>query len=138
MSFHRNAKLGLAGRHALRDIDLGAEAAYLIADFPLTQEVLELQESRSISFLDENLDRAEAFVLRELRMNCCLLVPIVVDGRTWGLVEVYDMRLRRFGDDASAAVGFLSAIAARRLEAVGVTRQESRRRLPLFRLPATG
>lgn len=127
-----------AARHALRDIDLGAEAAYLIADFPLTQEVLELQESRSISFLDENLDRAEAFVLRELRMNCCLLVPIVVDGRTWGLVEVYDMRLRRFGDDASAAVGFLSAIAARRLEAVGVTRQESRRRLPLFRLPAAG
>ncbi len=124
-------------RHSLRDIDLGDEVAYLIADFPLTKTVLETRESRSISFLDEDLDQAEAFVLRELRMNCCLLVPLVVDGESWGLVEVYDMRLRRFADDAAAAIEFLTALTAFRLEELGAVEQP-RRRLPLFRLPATG
>jgi diguanylate cyclase (GGDEF)-like protein len=124
-------------RHSLRDIELGDEVAYLIAEFPLTKTVLDTKESRSISFLDEDLDQAEAFVLRELRMNCCLLVPIVVDGEAWGLVEVYDMRLRRFADDAAAAIEFLTALTALRLEELGALEQP-RRRLPLFRLPATG
>ncbi len=124
-------------RHSLRDIDLGDEVAYLIADFPLTRTVLDSRESKSISFLDEDLDQAEAFVLRELRMNCCLLVPLVVDGDSWGLVEVYDMRLRRFADDAAAAIEFLTALTALRLEELGALEQP-RRRLPLFRLPATG
>ena len=51
-------------KHALRNIDLGEDTAYLIADFPVTQEVLETMTARTISFLDEDLDRAEAFVLR--------------------------------------------------------------------------
>ena len=90
----------------MRDIDLGEDTAYLISDFPVTKEVLEKMTVRSISFLDDDLDRAEAFVLRELRMNCALLLPLVVDGRSWGLVEVYDMRLRRFTreDEASRLV----------------------------------
>lgn len=126
-----------AARHSLRDIDLGDEAAYLIDEFPLTKALLDSKLPRSISFLDEDLDQAEAFVLRELRMNCCLLVPIVVHDESWGLVEVYDMRLRRFADDASAAVEFLTALTASRLEDIDVVEQP-RRRLPLFRLPATG
>jgi transcriptional regulator with GAF, ATPase, and Fis domain len=123
--------------HALRHVDLGEDTAYLIDDFPVTREVLDRAEPRSISFLDEDLDQAEAFVLRELRMNACLLVPIVLDGVSWGLVEVYDMRLRRFGDDSSAAVGFLTTVAASRLDALGELEQP-RRRLPLFRLPSAG
>ena len=90
-------------RHALRDIDLGAEGAYLIDDFPITKEVLDSGESKAISFLDDDLDRGEAFVLRELRMNCCLLIALPVRGVSWGLVEVYDMRMRRFEPEQQAA-----------------------------------
>ena len=120
--------------HSLRDIDLDANNAYLIDDFPLTKHVLESKESRSISFLDDDLDPAEAFVMRNLRMNCVLLVPLVVDGRSWGLIELYDMRLRRFTREQQAVSEFLVGIAARRIEALGA-RPPTRRLLPLYRLP---
>jgi diguanylate cyclase (GGDEF)-like protein len=120
--------------HSLRDVSLGAEVAYLLDDFPLTKEVVLSGASRAISFLDEDIDRAEAFVLRELEMSCCLLVPIQVGGAPWGLVEVYDQRHRRFTQTEQAVAEFLAGHASRRIEALGegVSR---RRRLPLFRLP---
>jgi GAF domain-containing protein len=96
--------------------------------------VLESKEARSISFLDDDLDPAEAFVMRNLRMNCVLLLPLVVDDRSWGLIELYDMRLRRFTREQQAVSEFLVAIAARRIEALGA-RPPTRRLLPLYRLP---
>ena len=74
-------------KHTLRDVDLGEDNTYLIADYPVTQEVLETHVVRSISFLDDDIDSAEAFVLREVQMNAVMLVPLVVRGRAWGLVE---------------------------------------------------
>jgi diguanylate cyclase (GGDEF)-like protein len=124
-------------RHALRDVDLGDEVAYLIDDFPVTKDVLESGHARAISFLDEDLDRGEAFVLRELQMNCCLLLPLRVDDRSWGLVEVYDMRMRRFEGEERAIAEFLVGIAGKRLEALDET-IAARRRLPMFRLPWAG
>ncbi len=121
-------------QHALRDVDLGEDNAYLIADFPVTQKVLETLTSRSISFLDDDLDGAEAFVLRELQMNSALLVPIVVHGKAWGLVEIYDMRLRRYDADETAVACFLVDQAARCVEALGET-SAGRRLLPVFRMP---
>jgi len=122
--------------HALREIDLGTEAAYLIDDFPITKDVLTTGRSRSISFLDEDLDRGEAFVLRELRMNCCLLVAIRAGDRAWGLAEVYDMRLRRYEADEQAAAEFLAGHAGRRLAALGGAISR-RRRMPVFRVPSS-
>jgi diguanylate cyclase (GGDEF)-like protein len=127
-------RLADAVRHSMRDIDLGEDTAYLISDFPVTQEVLEKISVKSISFLDDDLDRAEAFVLRELRMNCALLLPLVVHGRSWGLVEIYDMRLRRFSREDEAVAWFLVGQAGRRIESLGEV-SGSKRRLPLFRLP---
>jgi diguanylate cyclase len=121
-------------KHALRDVDLGEDVAYVIAEFPVTQDVLETLTTRSISFLDEDLDGAEAFVLRELQMSSALLVPIVVQGRAWGLVEIYDMRLRRFDEDEQAMATFLTGQAARRIESLGST-HGARRLLPVFRMP---
>jgi len=120
--------------HSLRDVDLNPNNAYLIDDFPLTKLVLESKETRSISFLDDDLDPAEAFVMRDLRMNCVLLLPLVVDDRSWGLIELYDMRLRRFTREQQAVSEFLVGIAARRIEALGA-RPPTRRLLPLYRLP---
>ncbi len=120
--------------HSLRDIWLGDQVAYLLEEFPLTKVVVESGQSQAISFLDEEVDRAEAFVLRELDMTCCLLVPIHVGGKPWGLVEVYDQRHRRFSQTEQAVADFLAAHAARRIELLA-DHEPGRRRLPLFRLP---
>ncbi len=128
------AQLTDTTQHALRDVDLGGQKAYVIADFPVTQEVLETLTARSISFLDDDLDGAEAFVLRELQMNSALLVPVVVRGKAWGLVEIYDMRLRRFDADETAVACFLVGQAARCIEALDAA-SVGRRLLPAFRMP---
>lgn len=120
--------------HSLRDVSLGPQASYRIADFPVTAEVLESGEPRSMSLLDENIDPAEAFILRELSMNALLMLPLRVDGRPWGLVEVYEMRLRRFTEDDVAVARFLVEAAERRLAQLGRGRP-SGSRPPLFELP---
>ena len=122
--------------HSLRDIDFTGNNAYLIDDFPVTKAALDAKETRAISFLDEDLDRAEAFVLREFKMNCALLLPVVVDGKSWGLVELYDVRLRRFTREQQAVSEFLVSIAASRVEALGA-RSSVRPLLPLYRPPAS-
>ncbi len=112
------ARLADMTKHTLRDVDLGEDSAYLIADYPVTQQVLDTAAVRSISFLDDEVESGEAFVLRELEMNAVMLVPLVVRGRSWGLVEIYDMRLRRFTPDDEALAWFLVGQAGRRLEAL--------------------
>ena len=110
-----------ATEHALREVSLGDEAAYRIADFPLTAEVLRSGEPRAVSFADGDVDPAEAFILRDLGMNALLMLPVTVSGTPWGLVELYEMRHRRFGEDDVAVAEFLVAQAAKRLEVVGDT-----------------
>jgi diguanylate cyclase (GGDEF)-like protein len=105
--------------HALRDVRLAADSAYVIDDFPVTKAVLDSVEPRSISFLDDDLDPAEAFVLRDLEMSCALLLPLVVRGGAWGLVELYDMRLRRYAPEQQAVAEFLVGVAGHRLETLG-------------------
>lgn len=126
-----------AARHSLREVDLGPTAEYLIDEFPLTREVLERGAARAISFLDDDLDPGEAFVLREIGMCSCLLLPLVVEGRAWGLAEVYDSRLRRFSAEEVAVAQFLVDRAGSRLEALGGG-DGPERQLPLYRLPARG
>jgi GAF domain-containing protein len=58
-------------------------------------------------------------VLRELQMNAVMLAPLVVQERAWGLVEIYDMRLRRFTPEDEALAWFLVGQAGRRIEALG-------------------
>jgi diguanylate cyclase (GGDEF)-like protein len=114
-------------KHALRDVDLGEDFAYLIADYPVTEEVLDTATVRSVSFLDDEVDSGEAFVLRELQMNAVMLVPLIVHDRSWGLVEIYDMRLRRFTTEDEALARFLVGQAGRRIEAIGEPSSPRRR-----------
>ena len=67
-------------------------------------------------------------------MNSALLVPLVVYGEAWGLVEIYDMRLRRYDSDETAVASFLAGQAGRRIEALGAA-SGGRRLLPVFRMP---
>jgi len=104
--------------HALRDVQLSDDNVYVIADYPVTQEVLEKACIKSVSFLDDDLDAGEAFVLRELGMSAAMLLPLRVNDRSWGLVEIYDMRVRRYAPEDEAVAGFLVAQAGRRIEAL--------------------
>ncbi|HET9460383.1 MAG TPA: diguanylate cyclase [Gaiellaceae bacterium] len=107
-----------AAKHSLREVSLGEDSAYRIVDFPLTAEVLRTGRPSTISFAEGDVDPAEAFILRELGMNAVLLLPLKVAGRSWGLVELYEMRLRTFTEDEIAVAGFLTMQAERRLEVV--------------------
>lgn len=126
-----------ATKHALREVSLGDEAAYRIADFPLTAEALRTGKPHAVSFADGDVEPSEAFILRELGMNALLMLPLRVDGRSWGLVELYEMRLRRFTEDDVAVAQFLTTQAERRLEVVGGT-DGPRRRPRLYELPPDG
>ena len=126
-----------ATEHALREVSLGDEAAYRIADFPLSAEALRTGTPQAISFAQGDVDPAEAFILRELGMNALLMLPLNVGGRPWGLVELYEMRLRRFTDDDVAIAQFLTTQAERRLEVVGST-DAPRQRPPVYELPPDG
>jgi diguanylate cyclase (GGDEF)-like protein len=123
-----------ATEHALREVWLGDEASYRISDFPLTAETLRSGDARAVSFLDGDVDPAEAFILRELGMNALLLLPLRVGGEVWGLVELYEMRLRRFSEDDVAVARFLAAQAERRLAVVGIT-TALRVSPPVYELP---
>jgi diguanylate cyclase (GGDEF)-like protein len=123
-----------ATEHALRAVSLGDEAAYRLADFPLTEEVLRSGRPRAVSFLDGDVDPAEAFVLRELGMSSLLLLPLEVKGAPWGLVEVYEMRMRRFTEDDIVVARFLVGHAERRLAALGAD-TEPPRQPPVYKLP---
>ena len=120
--------------HALREVSLGDEAAYRISDFPLTAEVLRSGEPRAVSFADGDVDPSEAFILRDLGMNALLMLPVHVRGKTWGLIELYEMRHRRFGEEDVAVARFLVAQAERRLEIVG-DEGDALRRPAVYELP---
>jgi diguanylate cyclase (GGDEF)-like protein len=122
-----------ATEHALRQVWLGDEAAYRISDFPLTEDALRTGEPRAVSFLDD-MDPAEAFILRELDMNAMLMIPLHVSGESWGLVELYEMRLRRFTEDDVSIAQFLTTQATRRLEVVG-SAEGPPRRPPVYKFP---
>jgi putative nucleotidyltransferase with HDIG domain len=70
--------------------------SYYLTDYPTTAAVLESTTPCSISADDAAADPAELFVLREMDMQAVLLVPLIVETRAWGLIELYDSRTRVF------------------------------------------
>ena len=67
-------------------------------------------------------------------MNSLLMLPLQVAGRPWGLIELYEMRLRTFADDDIAVAEFLTTQAARRLAVVDVA-DEPGSRPRVYELP---
>ena len=92
---------------------------YLIADYPLTQEVLEVCEARCVALDDPEADAAEARLLRELGFHNLLMAPLVVEERPWALVEVYGFAESRFGKDDERVATALAAAAGGTIERLG-------------------
>jgi len=70
--------------------------SYYLTDYPTTASVLMTGKLCAVSADEPGADPAELFVLRQMEMESVLLVPIVVEGQAWGLIEVYDTRRRVF------------------------------------------
>jgi GAF domain-containing protein len=69
---------------------------YLISDYPLTREVIEGREPRTVFSGDPNADPAEVRLLNELGFDSLLMLAIESEGAVWGLVEVYGEKGRDF------------------------------------------
>jgi GAF domain-containing protein len=89
---------------------------YLISDYPLTREVLELREARAVSIHDDDPEPNEAKLLEELGFESLLMLPLVVGDELWALVEVYRSGEKTFGEDDVNAVEPLLASAADALQ----------------------
>ena len=72
---------------------------YLISDYPATRDVLEERRPMKVWVSDGDADVQEVALLRELRFESLLMLPLICRGDVWGLVEVYDNRPDRFPDD---------------------------------------
>jgi GAF domain-containing protein len=72
---------------------------YLISDYPLTREVIEGREPRTVFLDDPRVDQAEAELLRELGFDSLLMLVLEGDGGAWGLIEVYGRKGQRFTEE---------------------------------------
>ncbi len=104
-----------------------SEYAYLLADYPATETVLETGRPAAFSLPDATIDPTEAFVLREMRMDAVLMVALPAGGDVWGLVELYDTGTRRFDADEVALADFFVRQVGALL--VGLEHTESVQRL---------
>jgi diguanylate cyclase (GGDEF)-like protein len=90
------------------------DETYPLSDFPLVVDLLQRGESHVSAIDDPEADPAERALLRELGKECCIAVPIVHEGRTWG--ELYVTRAAgepRFdGHDARLLEAIAGQIAA--------------------------
>jgi putative nucleotidyltransferase with HDIG domain len=82
--------------YALTNRQVARGLSYYLTDYPTTAAVLMTGKPCSVSAEDPDADSTELFVLREMDMQAVLLVPVVVEGRSWGLIEIYDTRPRVF------------------------------------------
>jgi putative nucleotidyltransferase with HDIG domain len=103
--------------------------SYYLADYPTTAQVLESGVPCSISADDKAADPAELFVLREMEMQSVLIVPLIVEGRTWGLIEIYDTRTRVF----SGIERYLAELAATHIGALLAGFEHDERAQRLYR-----
>jgi GAF domain-containing protein len=71
---------------------------YLVSDFPLTREVVERREPRTVALDDDSADEKEVALLNELGYASLLMLPLERAGQSWGLVELYHLAGGRFVD----------------------------------------
>jgi GAF domain-containing protein len=95
---------------------IGLGHGYLISDYPLTREVIDRLETRSVTVDGADADPQEVALLRELGFESLLMLPLVAGGACWGLVEVYGGDGRRFDDDDVQRVEAVVARTAQLLE----------------------
>ena len=92
---------------------------YLIPDFPLTKEALDDDKPRTASLLDPTTDPSEANLLRELRFESLVMVPLTCSAIPWGLAEIY-VNGREFTPDEVARAHELAQSVCARIDQLPV------------------
>ena len=80
------------GEHVPDGGTINTGQGYLASDFPLTVEVLRDAVARRVWTDDPEADAEEVRLLRELGYDGLLMLPLVMQGGVWALVEVYRRR----------------------------------------------
>src|SRR5436309_8544520 len=113
--------------YSCSDQQVARGLSYYLADYPSTAAVLESGVPCSISADGKGADPAELFVLREMEMQSVLIVPLTLETRTWGLIEIYDSRTRVF----SGVERYLAELAVTHIGALlsGFEHEERAQRL---------
>ncbi len=90
-----------------------AASPYRLRDFPLTRRVLGQQVTAVVNVDDPHADPAEVAELRREGDRSLLMVPLVVQGRSLGLLEVVDQkRSRQFSRQELRLAGAIAGQAA--------------------------
>lgn len=87
---------------------------YLISDYPLTREVLEQVEPRTVFTGDDEADEAEVRLLKHFGFDALLMLALPGNGSIWGLFEVY--RSEPFSQSEVELAQQIMAVAAARLD----------------------
>jgi len=91
-------------------------AAYALADFPATKQVLLEQRAMLIDVADATADESEVRYLVSINQRSMAMVPLVAAGRTIGLIEVTSTRAAAFDDRSVELATMLAGEAAMALE----------------------
>lgn len=85
---------------------------FLVSDYPATAAVLRTGEPAVLTLADDEVDAAEAQLLREIGYATLLMLPLEVVGERWGLIELYRRAVVRFDVDDVAAAQALARVDA--------------------------
>jgi transcriptional regulator with GAF, ATPase, and Fis domain len=85
---------------------------FLVSDYPATEAVLRTGEPTVLTLADDDVDAAEARLLRDIGYAALLMLPLEVVGERWGLIELYRRSADRFGAGEIAAAQSLARVDA--------------------------
>jgi transcriptional regulator with GAF, ATPase, and Fis domain len=83
---------------------------FLVSDYPVTEAVLRTGEPAVLTLDDDDVDAAEAQLLRDIGYATLLMLPLEVVGEQWGLIELYRRAADRFGAEEIAAAQSLTRV----------------------------
>ena len=86
---------------------------YTLSQFPMARRAIEDHESITINVSDPHADPAEVAIMRRDGDKCLLILPMVHQGQSIGLIEVLDhQRERKFGRQEMRLANAVAAQAA--------------------------
>lgn len=83
---------------------------FLLADYPLTQAMIEDGGPRVVVRSDPEADPAETALLAERGFGSLLMLPLISRGTTWGIVEVYADENGFGGDQVETATALIARV----------------------------
>jgi transcriptional regulator with GAF, ATPase, and Fis domain len=85
---------------------------FLVSDYPVTEAVLRTGDPAVLTLADDDVDAAEAQLLRDIGYATLLMLPLEVVGDRWGLIELYRRAADRFGAGEIGAAQSLARVDA--------------------------